>query len=174
MTLRELVLALDAHTPLVLGALAAVPAAAFALGRSHPPGGGGAPPWRGLYAVLVYAACVPGMFAASLVAYALFTGDSLLDASLVVYFAPLVTMAAAVAVMRMSVDFDQVPGFDRIGGLLGLLGTTFLSALILQRLYFVVVMKGSMTAFVGFAALIFVALRWSARRLLGPGHPGRP
>jgi hypothetical protein len=76
--------------------------------------------------------------------------------------------------MRRGVDFDQVPGFDKIGGLLGLLGTTFTAALILQRLHFLVVMRGSITAFIAMVAAIFVALRWSARRILGPGHPGRP
>ncbi|MBI4425043.1 MAG: hypothetical protein HY554_15025 [Elusimicrobia bacterium] len=175
MTLRDLIAAADDRWPLVIGSLAAVPLAAAALGRLHPAGRGGDPPWKHLYAALVYAACIPGMFAASLVGYALlFTGENLIDASFAVYFAPLVSMPAALATMRRNVDFDQVPGFDRIWGLLGVLLVSFTAALALHRSRLLLVFGGSLWTFAALAAALFGVLRASARAVIGPGHPGRP
>ncbi|TPW19627.1 MAG: hypothetical protein FD126_2497 [Elusimicrobia bacterium] len=160
---------------MVQGALASIPAAAFALGRAHPAGEGGRDPWRRAYTALVYAACVPGTFSASLVAYSLFfTHENLLDVSIAVYFAPIVQMALSLAVMRRNVDFEEVPGFDKVWGLMGVLGTTFLSVLFLQQTRIVMLFHGSFLVLAGFAAVFFVVLRASARALLGPGSKARP
>lgn len=175
MTLRELIVDADRHAPLVLGALAALPAGSFLLGRLHEAGRGGDDPWRRLYAALVYAACIPGMFSASLIVYAfLFTGENLLDANVLVYFAPLVSMAVSLATMSRNVDFDQVPGFDRIWGLLGLLLLSFFSALFLQRLRINIIFLGGLSSLWLLALVVFVVFRLSLRKMLGPGNPARP
>lgn len=172
---RELIEAAATHPYALQGALASIPAAAFALGRAHPPGEGGRDPWRRAYTALVYSACVPGTFSAALVAYTLFfTKENLLDVSIAVYFAPIVQMAVSLAIMRRNVDFEQVPGFDKVWGLMGLLGTTFLSVLFLQQTRIVMLFHGSFLALAGFAAVLFFVLRASARALLGPGSSARP
>lgn len=172
---RELIEAAAAHPYALQGALVSIPAAAFALGKAHRPGEGGTDPWRKAYSALVYAACVPGTFSAALVAYTLlFTRENLLDVSIAVYFAPIVQMAVSLAVMRRNVDFDEVPGFDKIWGLLGVLGTTFLSVLFLQQTRIVMLFHGSFLALAAFAGVLFFVLRASARALLGPGNSARP
>lgn len=175
MTVREFILEVDRHAPLVVGALAALPASSFLLGRLHEPGHGEDDPWRKLYAFLIYAACVPGMFSLSLVGYSLLlTRESLLDASIVVYFAPVVAMILSLAIMSHNVDFDRVPGFDKIWGLLGVLAMSFLSAMFFQKVTLHVVFLGGMTGLLLMALAVFVIFRVSLRRLLGPGSPARP
>lgn len=175
MTLRELIAGADRHSALVLGALAALPVSSFLLGRLHEAGRGGDDPWRRLYAILVYAACVPGMFSVSLIVYAfLFTGENLLDANVLVYFAPLIAMAVSLAIMSRNVDFDQVPGFDRIWGLLGVLMMSFFVALFFQRLRINIIFLGGLSSLWLMALVVFVVFRLSLRRLLGPGNPARP
>ena len=155
--------------------MASIPAASFLLGRAHPPGEGGLDPWRRAYSLLVYSACVPGTFSAALVAYALFvTHENLLDVSIPVYFAPIVQMVLSLVIMGRNVDFDEVPGFDKIWGLLGVLGVTFVTVLFIQQTRIVLLFHGSFAALGLFAAGLFLVLRASARALLGPGHKGRP
>lgn len=172
---RELIEAAAAHPYAVQGALASIPAAAFALGKAHRPGEGGMDPWCRAYTALVYSACVPGTFSASLVAYTLFfTKENLLDVSIAVYFAPIVQMALSLAVIRRNVDFEEIPGFDKIWGLMGVLGVTFTSVLFLQQTRIVMLFHGSFLALAAFAGALFFVLRASARALLGPGHRARP
>lgn len=163
------------HPGMLQGALVSVPAAAFLLGRAHGPGQGGQDPWRRAYSVLVYAATVPGMFSTALVAYALFvTGENLLQVSIPVYFAPIASMVVSLVIMSRNVDFEEVPGFDKIWGLLGLLGATAVGVLFIQKTRIVMLFHGSFAALALFAGGLFFVLRASARALLGPGSRARP
>ncbi|TBR21095.1 hypothetical protein EPO15_11115 [bacterium] len=175
MTVRELIEAGATHPGMLEGALASIPGAAFLLGMAHPAGEGGRDPWRRAYTVLVYAATVPGMFSTALVAYALFiTRENLLDVSIPVYFAPIVQMLVSLVVMSRNVDFDEVPGFDKIWGLMGLLGVTFTAVLFIQKTSILLIFHGSFTALALLAGVLFFVLRLSARALLGPGSRARP
>lgn len=175
MTARELIAAGAANPGLLQGALASIPAAAFLLGRAHAPGEGGKDPWRRAYSALVYAACIPGTFSVSLVAYTLFaTSENLLDVSIAVYFAPIAQMVLSLVIMARNVDFEEVPGFDKIWGLMGLLAATFTIVLFVQKTRIFLVFHGSFGALALFAGGLFFVLRASARALLGPGSRARP
>ncbi len=175
MTLRDLILAADARPALTLGLLALPCAASLLAGLLHGPGRGGQAPWKHLYAGIVYATCLPGTFSASLIAYsALFTRENLLDASLLAYFAPIAAMVLCLFLARRNVDFDEVPGFDKIWGLLGVLAVSFTFALAIEKTRILIIFGGSLWVLVASAAALFVVFRWSLRRLLGPGHLGRP
>lgn len=64
-------------------------ATAYGIGRVHAPGLGGIAPWKYAYAVLVYAACVPGVLAALLTAYTiLFLRGNLLEVNILRLFCP--------------------------------------------------------------------------------------
>ncbi|MBI4345617.1 MAG: hypothetical protein HY553_02105, partial [Elusimicrobia bacterium] len=144
MTVRELIQLADANSTAVLAGLAAPSVVALAAGPLHGPLRGGEAPWKYVYSALIYAVCIPGTFSASLLAYAFtVTRENLLDASLVVYVAPLIGMAVCLSIMAHNVDFDQVPGFDKIFGLIGLLGLTFLTALLIQKTRIGIVFFGS-------------------------------
>ena len=173
MTTRELIVAAGEHPQALSAFFAAVPAASYLLGRAHPPGEGGLEPWRRGYAWLVYLACVPGTFAAVITAYSvLFDGRSLLDLDVSTHFVPIASMAASLFLMRRTVDFDLVPGFDRIGGLLTMLGCAFATALVLQRTFIGFIFIGSWTALAGLAAAVFLLFRWGAKTFFrAPGAP---
>lgn len=174
-TVRELIEVGTRHPGALQGALVSIPGAAFLLGRAHGEGQGGQDPWRRAYSVLVYAATIPGMFSTALVAYALFvTHENLLDVSIPVYFGPIIQMVVSLVIMSRNVDFDEVPGFDKIWGLMGILGVTFTTTLFIQKTSILMVFHGSFMALAGFALGLFVVLRMSARALLGPDSRARP
>lgn len=167
-TLRELIAAADSlRVPLLVGFAAVVIVTAL-IGALHGKGRGGRAPWRYLYAVLVYAACVPGTFAAVLVLYSLFfSGEDLLDVNVVIYLVPIAAMVATLGVMRRNVDFDSVPGFNRLTGLMTMLGVAFVVAFVLQRLRVWLFFGAPMIWFFVLVAALFALFKWGGRLLLG-------
>lgn len=176
MTLRDLIQAAGNHPAPVFAALAAVPLFAWIAGISHRDGEGRNVPWKYAYSVLVYLACIPGIFAAVLTAYSLFfSGENLLDANLLVYFMPIAAMVITLVLIRKRVSFDDVPGFDRLSGLMVLLGCSFAIALAVQKTRIFIGFFGSVEMLLGLAAGIFALLKWGGAMLFRSGEePSRP
>ena len=166
MTTRDLILQADQHPVALTAALAAPPLVAWVVGRFHNRGQGGAGPWKYLYAALVYFACVPGMFAGVLTAYTLFfSRENLLDTNLLVYFLPIVSMIVTLVFIRKNVAFDEVPGFDRLSGLMVMVACSFAIALAIQKTKIWILFGGSIERLFILAAGIFGLLKWGAYML---------
>ncbi len=166
MTTRELIHQADQHPVVLASAFVALPVVAWGVGRLHERGSGGAAPWKYFYSVLVYLACVPGMFAGVVTAYALFfTQENLLDSSLLVYFLPLVSMIVTLVFISKSVSFDDVPGFDRLSGLMTMVGCSFAIALVIQKTRIWVAFFGSIEWLFILAAGVFALLKWGTYAL---------
>ena len=166
MTIRDLIRLSDQHPFVLAGAFVAPPVVAWLLGRIHARGQGGGSPWKYLYAVLVYLACVPGLFAAVITAYTLFfSHENLLDASLLVYFLPIVSMVVTLIFIRKNVSFDEVPGFDRLSGLMMMMGCSFALALAIQKTRIWIVFGGSIELLFALALGVFALLKWGAYML---------
>jgi len=166
MTTRELI-DVAGQYPLALAvALAAPPLIAWVVGLLHERGRGGAGPCKYVYAGLVYLACVPGMFAGVLTAYTLFfSRENLLDANPFVYFLPIVSMIVTLVLIRQNVRFDEVPGFNRLSGLMVMVGCSFAIALAIQKTKIWIVFGGSIERLFILAAGIFGLLKWGAYML---------
>lgn len=166
MTVRELMELADQH-PLIVGAVfAAPPVVTYLAGLFHGKGGGGQSPWKYLYSVLVYLACVPGLFAAVATGYALFFGrENLLDASIVGFFFPVVSMVVTLILIRKNVPYDQVPGFDRLSGLMVMIGACFVIALAIDKTRIWLFFGGSVEKLFLLALAIFALLKWGAYML---------
>ena len=166
MTIREII-AVAGEEPLFLGAvLVAIPVLTLVVGMSHERGGGGESPWKYMYALLVYAACIPGILAAVLSGYALFfIRANLLDADALIYFLPIVTMVVTLMLIHRRVDFEDVPGFDRLSGLMVLLGIAFVIVLAVEKTRIWLVFGGGFGALIIIAAFAFALLKWGAYAL---------
>jgi hypothetical protein len=174
-TTRELAQLANQH-PLVLIALfVSLPLAAWVCGRMHGRGGGGNAPWKYGYSILVYLACVPGLFAGVLTGYALFfTRENLMDVSLVVYLAPIVSMIVTLILIGKNVEFEKVPGFDRLSGLLVMMGGSFAIALAIEKTRIFLFFGGSIGKLFLLAAGVFALLKWGAYTLFRRrDEPGR-
>ena len=166
MTTRDLIHQADQHPVALAAALAVPPVVACVVGRLHDRGRGGAGLWKYLYGVIVYLACVPGMFAGVLTAYTLFfSRENLLDTNLLVYFLPIVSLIVTLVLIRKNVAFDEVPGFDRLSGLMVMVGCSFAIALAIQKTSIWIVFGGSIERLFILAAAIFGLLKWGAYML---------
>ena len=166
MTLRELIQQTDSHPWLIVGAFVALPTLAWLCGRCHAKGNGGSAPWKYVYSALVYLACVPGILAAVLTAYTLFfTRENLLDVNPVVYLLPIASMVATLVFIRKSVEFDLVPGFDRLSGLMVMIAITFGIVLAIDKTRIFIGFFGSIERLFLLAAGVFALLKWGAYML---------
>jgi hypothetical protein len=168
-TLEELIAQAAERSWVVLLVLLVPPLVTLASGLVHEKGAGGRAPWRYAYAVIIYAACIPGMFAAVLTAYAfLFRNADLLEVNVLLYFLPIVTMTVTLLLMNRNVStFDDIPGFDRLSALMLLLGLSFGVAFVVHRMRIGIFFFGPLVQLVVIALAAFGFLRWATRRLAG-------
>ena len=67
-------------------------------------------PWNYLYSVLVYAACIPGIFAVTLNIYFFFwERRSVMDSEILIQWMPIISMIATLIIIRRYVSFDAIP-----------------------------------------------------------------
>ena len=166
MTTRDLIQWAGQHPVLLLLAFVAPPVLAWLAGRWPGKEQGPRPPWKYLYALLVYLVCVPGMLAGVLTAYTLFfSGENLLDANLLVYFLPIASMIATLVLIRKNVSFDDMPGFDRLSGLMAMVGCSFALALFIQKTRIFLFFGGSIEKLFLLAAGLFALLKWGTYML---------
>ena len=166
MTIRELIQSIGGHPAILGAAFVALPLLTWALRLMHGRGHGGDRRWKYIYSVLVYAACVPGMFATVVTAYALFfSNENLLDVNLLVYALPILSMVVTLVFVHQSVGFDAVPGFDRLSGLMVLIACSFGLALAIHRTRIFVGFFGSIEHLFLLAGGIFALLKWGGYML---------
>jgi hypothetical protein len=166
MTLRDLI-ELSGRQPLALTAFFVVPPlAAWLAGLVHGRDQGRRAPWKYGYSALVYLTCVPGLFAAVITAYSLFfRNENLLDVNLLVYFLPLASMIATLILIRRNVSFNDVPGFDRLSGLMIMIGGSFAIALAIQKTNIFVFFGGSIERLFVLALFVFALIKWGTHLL---------
>lgn len=165
-TARDLLDFVGRHPLVIVGLFVLLPAAVVVTGALHGPGGGTRSPWRYLYAVIVYLACVPGVGAAVVTAYTLFfTRENLLDKNLLVYVVPIVSMALTLLLIRKRVPFDDVPGFHRIWGLMTLIAVTFVILLVIHKTFIGIFFAAPLAALVAIGAFLFALLKWGSNAL---------
>jgi len=166
MTINDLIKLANGHLLALLIFFVVPPIIAWLCGKIHGRGNGATSPWRYIYSVLVYLVCIPGLFASVLTGYQLFfqRGD-LMNVNLAIYFLPIVSMIVTLIFIHKTVDFQNVPGFDRISGLMVMIGCSFVIALIIDKLRILFFFHGSIAIFIALAAGIFALLKWGTYML---------
>lgn len=166
MTARDLILAAGDYPWEVLGVFVALPLVSWLLGMILGSQRGESSPWKYLYSVLVYLACVPGMLAAVLTGYAvLFTRQNLLDVNLLVYVLPIVSMTVTLLLINKTVAFEKIPGFDRLSGLMVMIAVTFVLVLALEKTRIWLVFGASIYSAIALVLVCYGLLKWGAHML---------
>ena len=164
MTLSDLITILESHNLFVLVGMLALPLLAYLYIVLTGSVKSLYSPHKYVYAVIVYLACVPGIFAAVLTAYTFFfLQENLLMVNAAVYFLPIFSMTGTLVLLSRKIDLDAVPGFDRLRGLMIILGLTFIISFLLIRLRVWLLFGGSMVALLILMLVIFLFLRYGSR-----------
>lgn len=166
MTIEELIQRIGNNPAAILILLIAVPLLALLYGRFVSASDRLESPHKYVYSTLIYLACIPGGFAGVLTAYSFFFLQSnLLQVNPLVYFLPIISMVVTIAVIRRDVIIDAIPGFDRLYGLLAIIGVSFFLAFLLIRTRVWFFLGGSFTALLVIAIGSFVLLRWGSSKV---------
>lgn len=166
MTLREVFQSLSGHPLLLFVLLMAVPTGAFFVNSLSGTTAESIWKWRYAYAVLIYLACIPGIFAVTLNVYLfLFERQSVWDMNLMMQVLPILTMVATLYLIRQKIPFEYVPGFDRLSSFLMLIAALIGILWIVDRTRLIAITYIPFTyVVVGFVALLLI-MRLAWKRL---------
>lgn len=167
MSINELIQKSESQTTLILCFFALLPVLSLLLNlllsAKYRRSGG-----QYLYSALIYLATLPGMLSISLIAYTLFfTHENLLNANLIVYGVPPLSMGLTLFIASRKVSFNQLPGFNRLSGLMALSSLIFLVLLLLKKLFIGIFFGGSLLHLFLFGVVLYLAFQWSANALFG-------
>ena len=92
-------------------------AGAFSKGEGH------LSPWKYLYSTLIYLVAIPGIFAITLSIYLfLFERQPIMETNLATQVLPILSMVITLIIIKKQVSLEQIPGFDRLSGLIMIIG----------------------------------------------------
>ena len=117
----------------------------------------------------IHLAVIPGVAMALTVGYVLFfvRGNVLAELDAVLVLGPVASMALTLLAASRVMPFDEVPGFDRLSGLMLLSAVAFAVAYLIYRLAFRVLFFSPVVTLVLLFAVAFAALRFAGRRAFG-------
>jgi len=123
-------------------------------------------PWKYLYSVLIYLACIPGIFAVTLSIYIfLFERRSILDTDVYTQILPLLSMILTLIVIRRNVDLDEIPGFEKISGLVMVILAALAIMWIVDRTRLIVFSFLPFSYALGIFAVLLLLLRIGWKRM---------
>lgn len=95
-------------------------------------------PWKYLYSVLVFLACIPGIFSVTLSVYLfLFQRGNIMNTDLYTQVVPIFSMIFTLMLIRKNVAFEHVPGFDRISNLMMMIASLIVVMWLLDRTHII-------------------------------------
>ncbi len=154
----------DIHYAIYLGLL---PAIALVYSFMHKDDSGTDSPHSYIYSGLVHLATFGGVTGIILTCYSLFIlQSSLLDVSFVIYFLPIISMIFTVYLVSRIVSLGDLPGIERLSGLLLILAVTFILTLIVLKTRIFMFFGGSVKAFGFILLVLFALIKWGSYKLL--------
>ena len=124
-------------------------------------------PWKYVYSILIYLVSIPGIFAVTLSIYLfLFERRSIMDTNLLTQVLPILSMITTLTIIKAQVSLDQVPGFDKLSGLILILGSLICLMWIIDKthIYAITFMPFYVVVLILLAG--FFVIRLGMRRLM--------
>jgi hypothetical protein len=140
----------------------------------HGNDGGHLTPWKFIYSAIIYCSAIPGIFMLFFTGYlVIIQHANMLNLNVLVYVLPILSMAMTLYIIRKSVSFAEIPGFNRIAGLFGIIVSVFFIIFILDRFRIFVVFYGSIWVFCLIWIAIFVLIKISIGLIAGKARKSR-
>lgn len=129
-------------------------------------------PWKYLYSTLIYLVTVPGIFAVTLSVYFfLFERRSIMQTDMLVQVLPVVSMIATLLLIRRNVRLDQIPGFDKLSGLIMMISATLVIMWVVDRTHFVVFSHMPFQYAILILIGLLIVIRFGWKRLFADNRP---
>ncbi|MEZ4948516.1 MAG: hypothetical protein R2879_14435 [Saprospiraceae bacterium] len=163
MTLEEFFNWLSAHPFWIMAFFVFLPLTAF-LAWKMGAGEARQKPWIQMYAILIYLTCIPGIFSITLSLYLfLFENVSILQTNIFTQVLPVVSMFATLFLIQKNIAFENIPGFEKLSGLIFLIAAILVILWIVDRTRIWMIMRLPIyLAFLIFAGLLILGrIGWS-------------
>lgn len=123
-------------------------------------------PMKYVYSVLIYAITVPGIIISVITGYKVFVEKmSLLDLNFVVFLLPIISMIITLVIISKDADLKSIPGFDRLSGLMTMLGISVVIAFVISRAHFWIF--SSIAGFFLLILVLFLIFKFAAKKFIG-------
>lgn len=167
MTLKDFFDILSANPTIIIFYFTAVPLTAL-LACMFSKDEGHYPPWRELFSTLLYLAAVPGIFAILLTLYTfMFERSSIMDMNIFTQILPVISMLITIFIIKRHVDLDQLPGFDRLSGLIWMVLAILLLLWLLDRTHIFAIMFLPFPMVLAIVVALLVVARIGWKRISG-------
>ncbi|QIP14097.1 hypothetical protein G8759_16470 [Spirosoma aureum] len=164
MTLRDVFEAISGQPTFLFLLLMAVPAITFLVNVWSGETAEEIWKWRYVYAVLVYLACIPGIFALTLNIYLfLFERQSIWEMHLAIQALPILTMGITLLLIRRKIPFNYIPAFGKLSSILTLIAAVMgiLWVIDRTRIYAVTYVPFTYVVLGFIALLLIIRFAWS-------------
>ncbi len=165
MTLGDLFGLINEHPEIVLFYYLAIPLSAFLtylLGRHA----GHLSPWKYLYSAMVYLSVIPALFAITLTVYFfLFESQSILDMDLIIQVVPVLSMILTLWLIRLNVDFDLIPGFKKLSGLIIVIFIVLAFMFLIDRFRFIAFTYMPFSTVLIILVVMIIVFKWGWERV---------
>jgi len=124
-------------------------------------------PWKEVFMIIIYAVMIPGIFALFFNLYLfLFERGSILNFNIFTQILPIVSMVVTLFVIRRYVRFEQIPGFDKISGLIMIISSIIILLWFADRMRIITFTYMPFHYFILLFIGLLIAINWGAKKLL--------
>jgi len=165
-TISEMLQSLESYSFVLLALFLLLPVLAWFLGKLLDASKAQVSPWKYVYSAIVYTVCVPGIGAGTLLGYNLFfLHKNLLEVNVFTHFVPLVSMAVTLILVAKTVEFEKIPGLERLSGLMIVIAVVFVLMLIVEKTRIWLLFGGSFSMFIAAIVGLIALLQWGSYSL---------
>lgn len=165
MTLNEIIHNLSNYHKLILVYLFTLPALTLLYGLIHKKENGNKTPHQFVYASIIYLTTIPGTFSTTLTLYSfLFLKTNLLELNFIIYFLPILSMIITISLISKKCSIDDIPGFNRLFGLLISMSLAFFGAFLFLKMRLWLVFGGGILMLIVIALILFAIFEWGIRQ----------
>ncbi len=166
MSIQDLFELVGSYPLFIMGFFVLPPFLAWLMARFDVSGEGPLTTWDYAYSVLIYLVGIPGTISMVLIGYSLFmVQQNLLEVDFLIYFLPVISMGLTFFMVGRDTDLDRLPGFERLSGLMMLIGLTFLVLLIVFKMRILIGFFASIESLVVLRIVLFILFKFAAKKL---------
>ena len=166
MTLGEFFDILSRNPAIVLFYFIAVPLTAllaYFFGKNE----GHLSPWKYLYSVLIYLTAVPGIFAITLCIYKFFfERQGIEQINIYTELVPIGSMILTLWLIRKNVSLDDIPGFDKLSGLMIVIAVVLVIMWILDKTHIFVFTSFPFVYVLLLLIVLFILIRLGLKKVM--------
>ncbi len=124
-------------------------------------------PWKEFFMVIIYATMIPGILALFFNLYLfLFENSSILNYNILIQILPVLSMIVTLFIIKRYISFNEIPGFDKISGLILVISSLILILWLADRFRIVAFTYMPIQYLLLLFIILIFAINWGLKKLM--------